>query len=546
LPALRLEGHKIPTIQCGAFIIEAIGVFLPPCCGIIRMKILNPAFKGLLKLRWSAIDNFLLNPEGTQIMVFNSLVHSGQFTEFGKKYGFSSINHFKEFKQQVPVHEYDDIKPYINRMMEGHQNVLWNSPVTWFAKSSGTTSDKSKFIPVSNESLEECHYKSAKDVLALYYHNFPRSGILSGKCLTLGGSHQVNQLNADSYYGDLSAVMIQNMSYFTQLIRTPDVEIALMQEWEEKIERMALSTMKEDVTMIAGVPTWTIVLIKRIFEISGKNNLHDIWPNLDLYMHGGVNFKPYEQQFKHLIPGENMHYLETYNASEGFFAAQDIIGRDGMLLFLNHGIFYEFMPMSEYGQAHPETLQLEEVALGVNYALVVSTNSGLWRYIVGDTIQFISLNPYRIRVTGRLKHFINAFGEEVIVDNADAAVAQACKQTGAVVSDYTAAPIYFSEQGNGGHEWAIEFDQAPSDLTLFTEILDKSLQEINSDYEAKRYKNMALSMPRLNVLPSGTFNHWLKSKGKLGGQHKIPRLSNDRKFLEEILQMHKFEQPVNQ
>lgn len=500
------------------------------------MKILNPAFKGLLKLRWSAIDNFLLNPEGAQVMVFNSLIHSGQFTEFGKKFGFNHINDVKEFKHAVPVHEYDDIKPYINRMMEGHQNVLWNSTVTWFAKSSGTTSDKSKFIPVSNEALEECHYKSAKDVLALYYHNFPRSGILSGKCLTLGGSHQVNQLNADSYYGDLSAVMLQNLSYFTQLIRTPDLTIALMQEWEEKIERMAQSTIREDVTMIAGVPTWTIVLIKRIFEITGTTNLHEVWPNLELYMHGGVNFKPYEQQFSQLIPSPKMKYLETYNASEGFFAAQDIVGREGMLLFLNHGIFYEFMPLEEYGKPEPETLQLEDVQLGVNYALVVSTNSGLWRYIVGDTIQFVSLNPFRIRVTGRLKHFINAFGEEVIVDNADYAIAQACRKTGAVVNDYTAAPIYFSAQGNGGHEWAIEFDKAPENMQAFTEMLDAGLQEVNSDYEAKRHKSIALSMPRLHVLPANTFNRWLKSKGKLGGQHKIPRLSNDRKFLEEILE----------
>lgn len=282
------------------------------------MRILNPALKGLLKLRWSAIDNFLLNPESTQVMVFNSLINNGQFTEFGRQYSFQNINDIKEFKNNVPVHEYEDLKPYIQKMMEGTQNVLWNSPITWFAKSSGTTSDKSKFIPVSNESLEECHYKSAKDVLALYYHNFPQSGILSGKCLTLGGSHQVNQLNTDSYYGDLSAVMIQNLSYFTQLIRTPDVSIALMPEWEEKIEKMALSTIKEEVTMIAGVPTWTIVLIKKIFEITGKNNVHDVWPNLELYMHGGVNFSPYEAQFNTLIPSKQMHYLETYNASEGF------------------------------------------------------------------------------------------------------------------------------------------------------------------------------------------------------------------------------------
>jgi len=499
------------------------------------MRILSPALKGLIKLRWSSIDNFLLNPESTQTMLFNNLVHSGQFTEFGKKYDFQHLDNVREFKKNVPVSEYEDLKPYIQKMMEGNQNVLWNSPVTWFAKSSGTTSDKSKFIPVSNESMEDGHFKSAKDLLALYYRNFPQSGIMSGKCLTLGGSHQVNQLNADSYYGDLSAVMIQNMSYFTQLIRTPDISIALMQEWEEKIEKMAESTILEDVTMIAGVPTWTIVLIKKIFEITGKTNLHDIWPNLELYIHGGVNFTPYEQQFKTLIPAPNMHYLETYNASEGFFASQDIIGREGLLLFLNHGIYYEFMPMEEYGKEHPETLQLQEVEIGKNYALVISTNSGLWRYIVGDTVQFVSTNPFRIKVSGRIKSFINAFGEEVIVDNADYALAKACRMTASEVNDYTAAPVYFSDDSNGCHEWAIEFERQPHDLGHFIHILDTAIQEVNSDYEAKRYKDIALRVPIVHMLPKGTFNKWLKNKGKLGGQHKIPRLCNDRKLLEEIL-----------
>ena len=499
------------------------------------MNILNPAYKGILKLRWSAIDNFLLNPYSTQIMLFNSLISAGQFTKFGREHDFEKVGHIKDFKKLVPVHEYDDIKPYIQQMMQGEQNVLWNTPVTWFAKSSGTTSDKSKFIPVSNESLVDGHYKAAKDVLALYYHNFPQSGILSGKCLTLGGSHQVNQLSADSYYGDLSAVMIQNMSYFTQLIRTPDISIALMQEWEAKIEKMAQSTIKEDVTMIAGVPTWTLVLIKKIFEITGKNNLHDVWPNLELYMHGGVNFSPYQSQFAQLIPSNKMNYLESYNASEGFFAAQDVIGRDGMLLLLNHGIFYEFMPLEEQGKKFPETLQLEEVEAGKNYALIITTNGGLWRYIIGDTIQFTSINPFRIKVSGRLKHFINAFGEEVIVENADHAITAACKKYDAVVNDYTAAPVYFSNHANGCHEWAIEFDKVPNSLENFTIELDKTLQSVNSDYEAKRYKDIALSMPKINILSKGSFNAWLKSKGKLGGQHKVPRLSNDRVLLEEIL-----------
>lgn len=501
------------------------------------MKILNPALKGLLKLRWSSIDNYLLNPYTTQVKVFNSLIHDGQFTAFGKKYGFRHINSIPEYKKQVPLHEYDDLKPYIEQMMRGEHNILWNSPVSWFAKSSGTTSEKSKFIPVSNESLEECHYKSGKDVMALYYRNFPQSEILTGKCLTLGGSHELNQLHADTYYGDLSAVMIQNMSFFTHLIRTPDLSIALMQEWEEKIDRMARATINEDVTSIAGVPTWTLVLIKYIFELTGKNNLHDVWPNLELYMHGGVNFAPYAQQFKALIPSANMRYLENYNASEGFFAAQDIIDREGMLLFLNHGIFYEFLPLEEYGKPDARTLQLEEVALDTQYALVITTNAGLWRYLVGDTIKFVSINPYRIKVTGRLKHFINAFGEEVIVDNTDKAIAEACLQTQATVSDYTAAPIYMSETQNGGHEWLIEFNRAPESMEVFTRVLDATLQKVNSDYEAKRHKDIALSMPKVHAVPSGTFNAWLKKKGKLGGQHKVPRLSNERVILDDILGM---------
>ncbi len=499
------------------------------------MNILNPALKGIIKLRWSSIDNFLLNPDSTQVKVFNSLISAGQFTEYGRTHHFQSINHINDFKSKVPVNEYNDLKPYIERMMAGEQNILWNTPITWYAKSSGTTSDKSKFIPVSTEALTECHYKAAKDILALYYHNFPQSGILSGKCLTLGGSHQINQLNQESFYGDLSAVMIQNLSYFTHLIRTPDISIALMEEWEEKIQKMAESTIQADVTMIAGVPTWTIVLIKKIFEITGKNNIHEIWPNLELYMHGGVNFTPYESQFKKLIPSARMNYLENYNASEGFFAAQDVIGRDGMLLFLNHGIFYEFMPIEEYGNQFPKTYQLDEVEVGQNYAIVITTNAGLWRYIVGDTIQFVSINPFRIKVTGRLKHFINAFGEEVIVDNADVAIAQACKLTHSTVNDYTAAPVYFSENGNGCHEWAIEFEIEPTNLTEFRDLLDTSLKAINSDYEAKRHKDIALRKPILHCLPKHSFNNWLKSKGKLGGQHKVPRLNNERSTLEEIL-----------
>lgn len=497
--------------------------------------IISPAIKGYMKLRQSAIDNFMLNPVDTQMQVFNRLVGSAQFTDYGKKYSFEKIDNILDFKKNVPVNDYDSLKPYIQSIMEGKQNVLWPSPITWFAKSSGTTSDKSKFLPVSKESLDENHYKASKDVLTLYLHQNPQSGVMSGKCLIIGGSHQINQLNADSFFGDLSAVVLQNMAWYGQLIRTPDLSIALMDEWEEKIEMMAHTTIHENVTYLAGVPTWMIVLIKRIFEISGTDDLRNIWPNLELYIHGGVSFKPYRNQFQQFIPHNSMNYLETYNASEGFFAAQDKTNEDGMLLLLNHGIYYEFMPMEEYGKEHPETLTLKEVELNKNYALVVNTNAGLWRYVVGDTIQFTSLAPYRIKVTGRLKHFINAFGEEVIVDNTDSAIATACAATGAVVNDYSAAPVYMTGESKGAHEWIIEFEKLPVPLNIFVQQLDKALQSVNSDYEAKRYKDMALQMPIVHIMPKDGFNKWLKDKGKLGGQHKVPRLSNERKYLEEML-----------
>lgn len=475
-------------------------------------------------------------PVETQDQVFHHLISSGQYTEFGRQFGFSKIYKLNEYKQQVPVFDYETLKPYIHKIMEGQQNILWNTPIKWFAKSSGTTSDKSKFIPVSQECLDDCHYRAGRDVLSLYYQNFPESDLLTGKTLVIGGSHQVNKLNEESFYGDLSAVMLQNMPFYGQLVRTPDLSIALMDEWEEKIEQIALATIHENVTSMAGVPTWTLVLIRRIFELAGTDNLTDVWPNLELYIHGGVSFTPYKDQFRNLIRSPLMQYLETYNASEGFFGAQDNLFTDeGLLLFLNHGIFYEFMPVEELGKENPQTLQLGEVETGRNYAPVISTNGGLWRYLVGDTIQFTSLFPFRVRVTGRTKSFINAFGEEVIVDNADKALSIACEKTGAIVNDYTAAPVYFSGNDNGAHEWLIEFEKPPADGGAFIREVDQALRCINSDYEAKRYKNIALRMPLLHILPKGTFNEWLKSKGRLGGQHKVPRLSNDRRYVDDIL-----------
>jgi hypothetical protein len=498
------------------------------------MKFLSPAISTLARLRSWRIEAWMQHPISAQREVLQDLVTTAQFTEFGRQYEFSKLFSTKSFKQAVPIHEYNDLKPYIERIMQGEQNLLWNTPINWFAKSSGTTSDKSKFIPVSNESLEDGHFKAAKDVLSLYYMYNPDSDMLTGKGLLIGGSHSISNLHEEAHYGDLSAVLMQNTPFWGNLIRTPDLSIALMDEWESKIEKLAETTINENVTSVSGVPTWTLILFQRILELSGKKTIKEVWPSLEMYFHGGVSFHPYKEQFKKLI-GSEINFLEMYNASEGFFAAQDIPGTDGMLLFLDHGIFYEFMPIEEYGKDQPRTIGLKDVELGQQYAPVISTNGGLWRYLLGDTIQFTNLSPFRIKVSGRLKLFINAFGEELIIDNSDRAIAEACKQCDAVISDYTAGPVYFSEDGNGGHEWLVEFEKEPNDINKFIEVLDITLKSLNSDYEAKRYKDIALRPPLLKIIPKGHFNKWLKNKNKLGGQHKIPRLSNDRVILEELI-----------
>ena len=498
------------------------------------MKLLSPAISRLVRLRMWRIDAAIDNPIAAQREVLQDLVTSAQYTEFGRKYNFSKLFSIKAFKEAIPVHEYEDLKPYIERVMNGEQNILWNTPLRWFAKSSGTTSEKSKFIPVSQESLEDNHFKAAKDVLTLYYNLYPESDLLTGKGLVIGGSHTIHQFNEETHYGDLSAVLLQNSPFWGGWIRTPELSIALMDEWESKIEKLAQNTINENVTSISGVPTWTLVLFQRILEITGKKNIREVWPQLEVYMHGGVSFVPYKDQFAKLI-GADIHYLEMYNASEGFFAAQDQQGNEGMLLFLDHGIFMEFMPVEEYGKSNPQTIGLREVEIGRHYAPVISTNGGLWRYLIGDTIQFTSRFPFRVKVSGRLKHYINAFGEELIADNADRAIAQACMQTGAVVKDYTAGPVYFSEGNNGAHEWLIEFERDPVNLPFFIYELDTALKNLNSDYEAKRYKDIALRLPIVHALRPGIFTQWLKQKNKLGGQHKVPRLSNDRKYLDEIL-----------
>jgi hypothetical protein len=500
------------------------------------MKLLSPAISTLARLRSWRIDAWMHHPISAQREVLQDLVTAGQYTEIGRKYDFSKLFNTKTFKQAIPIHEYDDLKPYVERIMAGEQNILWNTPINWFAKSSGTTSDKSKFIPVSQESLVDGHYKAAKDILSLYYMQHPESDLLTGKGLVIGGSHTVSSLHDEAFFGDLSAVLMQNTPFWGNWIRTPELKIALMDEWENKIEMLATTTMQENVTSVSGVPTWTLVLFQRILELTGKENMKEVWPSLELYMHGGVSFHPYKEQFKKLLGGD-VQYLEMYNASEGFFAAQDKPNSEGMLLFLDHGIFYEFMPIEEYGKEEPQTIGLKDVELGKLYAPVISTNGGLWRYLIGDTITFTSLKPFRIKVSGRLKLFINAFGEELIIENAEKAMAEACKETDAIVIDYTAGPVYFSDNGNGAHEWLVEFEKEPNNIEKFSTVLDEALKKQNSDYEAKRYKGIALREPLVRPLPNGHFNKWLKTKNKLGGQHKVPRLSNDRIILEEILRL---------
>jgi hypothetical protein len=498
------------------------------------MKLLSPAISRLARFRYWRIEQWINNPITIQREVLQDLATHAQYTEIGRQYGLTKMFSISEFKKIIPIHEYHNIKPYIERLMQGEEQLLWNTPVNWFAKSSGTTSEKSKFIPITEESLKDCHYQASKDVLTMYYYFNPDSDLLTGKGLVIGGSHQIHTINDDVQYGDLSAVLLQNAPIWASWIRTPELSIALLDEWENKIEQLAQNTINENVTSISGVPTWTMILIKRILQIAGKQTLKEVWPNLELYIHGGVSFIPYKEQFKKLL-GEGVHFLDMYNASEGFFAAQDRPDEEGMLLFLNHGIFYEFMPVEEYGKANPRTIGLDKVEIGKHYAPVISTNGGLWRYLVGDTIVFTNTYPFRIKVSGRLKHFINTFGEEVMVDNTDKAIAIASEKMKLLVNDYTAAPIYFTDSNNGSHEWLIEFDNDPENIQEFAYELDCALKSLNSDYEAKRHKDIALKMPVVKALPKNTFHKWLHSKGKLGGQHKVPRLSNERQIVEEIL-----------
>ena len=484
--------------------------------------------------RINQIELFKKYPSETQKETLYQLLAKAASTEWGRKFNYASITSISDYQSRFPVQTYEDLIPFVERLRKGETNLLWPGEIKWFAKSSGTTSTKSKFIPVSREALEDCHYRAGKDVLVIYSIQKPDTRIFSGKSLTLGGSHRMNQFSNDSLYGDLSAILIENAPFWVEIIRTPKQKIALLEDFEEKLEKITRSTVNENVTNISGVPSWYLVLIKQILSFTGKSNLLDVWPNLEVFFHGGISFIPYREQFKKLIPGDQMNYMETYNASEGFFGIQDEPSSSDMLLMLDYGIFYEFIPADKINSVAPPAYTIGEVEKGVNYAMIISTNGGLWRYMMGDTITFTCLEPYRFRISGRTKHFINVFGEEVIIDNADKALETACQVSDAVIAEYTAGPVFMNTSSKGSHEWIIEFEKEPSDFNKFVETLDSTLKSINSDYEAKRYKDLNLVIPVVRPVPKGTFNTWLKSKNKLGGQNKVPRLSNTREFIEDL------------
>lgn len=482
------------------------------------------------------MELFLKYPHEVQEELLFSLIKTAENTQIGKKYDFSSVKNYTTFSERVPISSYEDLEPLIELTRKGEQNVFWPSTIKWFAKSSGTTNAKSKFIPVSAEALENCHYKASKDLLCLFLNNNEDSQLFTGKSLRLGGSKQLYEDN-NTFFGDLSAILIDNMPIWAEFSSTPSSKISLMGDWETKLPAIINETVNENVTSLAGVPSWMLVLLQKALETTGKSNLLEVWPNAEVYFHGGVSFEPYKEQYKKLFPKDSFKYYEIYNASEGFFAIQDQNGSDELLLMLDYGIFYEFIPMDTFGTFNQRVIRLNQVELNKNYAVVITTNSGLWRYLIGDTIRFTSLNPYRIKVTGRTKHHINVFGEELMVENTDTALAKTCKTFNCEVVDYTVAPIFMKDKEKGAHEWIIEFKNAPEDIAKFTQALDENIQALNSDYEAKRYNNMTLNPLVLNVARENLFYDWLKQQDKLGGQHKIPRLSNERTYLEQLLQL---------
>ncbi len=501
------------------------------------IPLFNSIASWLLKKRYHQIELFLKYPAEVQEEVLQQLLEIAEDTEIGRTYNFESVQNYETFRERVPIVSYEEIEPIIERTRRGEQNLFWPTAIKWFAKSSGTTNAKSKFIPVSSEALEDCHYKSGKDLLCLYLNNNENSQLFTGKSLRLGGSKELYEDNG-SFFGDLSAILIDNMPLWAEFSSTPSSKVSLMSEWESKLKAIINESTQENVTSLAGVPSWMLVLLNNVLQETGKNHLFEVWENLEVYFHGGVNFGPYKEQYQKLLPRKRFKYYEIYNASEGFFAIQDRNNADDLLLMLDYGIFYEFIPMESYTHNNPLAIPLWEVKKDINYAIIITTNSGLWRYKIGDTVRFTSLDPYRVKVTGRTKHHINVFGEELIIENAEEALKRICIKTGAEIMDYTAGPIFMSGKEKGAHEWIIEFRKKPKDLDYFTEFLDNALKSLNSDYEAKRYNNTTLKMPKVHMARENLFYDWLKSKDKLGGQHKIPRLSNKRDYLEELLKMN--------
>lgn len=501
------------------------------------MPILNSIASWLMVKRLHQIELFMKYPNEVQGEWFQKLIASGRETEFGETFGFNDIQNYSDFIRNVPVQTYDSLKPWIERTRNGEQHLLWPTEVKWFAKSSGTTNDKSKLIPVTDESLQDCHFHAGKDMITLYCSNFPEHQLFTGKNLALGGSHRTDEHDFhETYQGDVSAIVIQNLPMWADYFRAPNVDIALMSEWNEKLHSIAESTRNENVVSLAGVPSWMIVVLRKVLELSGKKTIAEVWPNLEIYFHGGVSLSPYRPQLKELL-GKPINYLELYNASEGFFGMQDQKGSGDLLLMLDYGIFYEFVPQSEWSSENPKTLQLHEVKPGEPYAILITTTGGLWRYSLGDTIEFTSQTPYRFRITGRTKSFINVFGEELMEGNAEKALQVACEKTGAIISEYTASAVFTPDKSRAYHEWAIEFAKEPADHNYFAEVLDNTLKSLNSDYEAKRYGNHILLPLKVTSVNSGTFQRWFKHRGKQGGQFKIPRLSNERKVLDEVLQL---------
>jgi hypothetical protein len=484
------------------------------------------------------IERYATDAEEIQRRVLQQLVGKAAQTEWGRNYGYADIHDYSDFAGKVPVSTYEEAKGFIDRMRHGESDILWKGKVKWYAKSSGTTNDKSKFIPVSRDGLNRIHYAGGRDAVALYLHNNPKSRIFDGRSLILGGSHAPNFNLPGSLVGDLSAILIENISPLVNLIRVPRKETALLADFMTKRDRIARESLNRNVTNISGVPSWMLSVLDRVLEISGKSHINDVWPNLEVFFHGGVAFTPYRERYHQIIDSEGMHYMETYNASEGFFGLQDDPADPAMLLMIDYDVFYEFIPLEQVDDPDAKAVPLWEVETGKNYAIIISTSCGLWRYQIGDTVKFTSTNPYKFIISGRTKSFINAFGEELMVDNAEKAIAEACRQTGAQVAEYTAAPVFMDVHGKCRHQWVVEFAKRPDDVQKFTDVLDTTLQRINSDYEAKRSNNVTLQKPELVEAKPGLFNEWLASKGKLGGQHKVPRLSNSRKTIDEVLALN--------